>query len=330
MGNKVKIAVAGCGYWGKNLVRNFSEIGNLEAIFDPCEKTAAQMSEKYKVQFKSWENILADDLIDGVVIACPAPLHYKLASEVLSAGKGVFIEKPLALSSGDAEKLIFKAKNIKKTLMVGHLLQYHSAFIKLKELVDQGTVGDLRRIYSNRLSFGKVRVEENVLWSFAPHDISMILSLIGEEPVNINAIGSSHLTPCIEDYAHVQLEFKNHISAHIFVSWLNPFKEQKLVVVGDKAMLVFDDTQAPEKKIALYKHEVSIVEGIPHMNKAEAEFISFEIKEPLKEECRSFVNCLETGKTPYTDGEEGLRVLKVLESAQACIDSKRELIDSFR
>ena len=325
MGNKVKIAVAGCGYWGKNLVRNFSEIGNLEAIFDPCEKTAAQMSEKYNVPFKSWENILADDSIDGVVIACPAPLHYKLASEVLSAGKGVFVEKPLALSSCDAEKLIVKAKNVEKPLMVGHLLQYHSAFIKLKQLVDQRTVGDLRRIYSNRLSFGKVRTEENVLWSFAPHDISMILSLIGEEPENINASGSAHLSKGVEDYAQVQLEFKKNIAAHIFVSWLNPFKEQKLVVIGDKAMLVFDDTEVPEKKISLYKHEVVINNGFPQLSKAEAEYISYEIKEPLKEECRCFVNCIETGNLPKTDGNEGLRVLKVLESAQASMNTNKQI-----
>ena len=325
MNENIKIAVIGCGYWGKNLVRNFSEIGNLAAIFDSCEKTAVQIADKYKVEFKSWESILADDSIDGVVIATPAPMHYELASKVLAAGKSVFIEKPLALNTSDAKKLIDKARNENKTLMVGHLLQYHSAFIKVKELVALGAVGDLYRIYSNRLSFGKVRTEENVLWSFAPHDISMILSLIGEEPIRIDASGSSHLSDLIEDYVQVQLEFNNHISAHIFVSWLNPFKEQKLVIVGDKAILVFDDMQAPDKKIALYKSQVKIKDGIPQHFKADAEYIEFEIKEPLKEECMSFINSIEKCVKPYTDGNEGLKVLKVLESAQACIDSKKNI-----
>ena len=330
MQSKIKIAVAGCGYWGKNLVRNFSKIGNLVAIFDTSEKTAVQIAEKYNVKSKSWESILTDESIDGVVIAVPAPLHYRLASEVLEAGKGVFVEKPLALSASEAEKLIDKAKNADKTLMVGHLLQYHSAFIKVKELIDQGYVGDLLRIYSNRLSFGKVRTEENVLWSFAPHDISMILALTGEDPINIDASGSSHLSQGIEDYAQVQLEFNNNISAHIFVSWLNPFKEQRLVVVGKKAMLLFDDTQAPEKKIALYNHEVSINDDIPQLSKADPEYIGFEMKEPLKEECKCFVNCIAKGETPYTDGQEGLRVLKVLESAQNCIDRKKSIKRQLR
>ena len=318
-----KIAVAGCGYWGKNLVRNFSELGNLVALFDVYEDAAFQMAEKYNVESKSWEKILEDDSIDGIVIATPATSHYKLASEALAAGKGVFVEKPLALTTCEAEKLINEANFAKRTLMVGHLLQYHSAFIKVKELVNKGDIGNLRRIYSNRLSFGKVRTEENVLWSFAPHDISMILSLIGEEPLNVDATGSAHLTRGIEDYAQVQLNFNNNISAHIFVSWLNPFKEQKLVVVGDKGMIVFDDTQAQEQKIAFYNHQVFIDDGVPSLSKADAEFISFEIKEPLKEECRTFINCIATGSNAYTDGKEGLRVLKVLESAQNCIDSRK-------
>jgi predicted dehydrogenase len=322
--SKISIAVAGCGYWGKNLVRNFFELGSLKAVFDTNPEKAQSFAEKYNVEAKSWEEILKDDTIDGIAIVAPAPLHGKLASEAMKAGKGVFVEKPLALTAEDASKLIEESRSTNTILMVGHLLQYHNAFIKVKEMVKQGTIGNLRRIYSNRLSFGKVRTEENVLWSFAPHDISMILALTGQEPSDINAFGSSHLSEGIQDYAHVHLDFANDITAHIFVSWLNPFKEQKLVVVGDQGMLVFDDTLPPEQKIALYKHQVSIDAEIPSLSKADAEFIEFDIKEPLKEECRYFVNCIANKSTPITDGEEGLRVLKVLESAQTSMDLSQQ------
>ena len=322
MRNKeIKIAVAGCGYWGKNLVRNFAELGALAAVFDAHTQTCHAMAEKYSVRPESWKNILSDPAIDGVAIAAPASLHYTLASEALAAGKHVFVEKPLALTTQNAKELIAQAEEKRKMLMVGHLLQYHAAFIKVKELLTAGALGTLRRIYSNRLSFGKIRTEENVLWSFAPHDISMILALAGTEPTHVTATGSNHISPDIADYAHVHLTFPG-IQAHIFVSWLNPFKEHKLVVVGSDAMVVFDDTLPPEQKIALYRHKAAVTEGVPILDKAEAEYIAFEVKEPLKEECQHFIDCAAGGHVPRTDGHEGLRVLRVLERAQTAMDGK--------
>lgn len=321
MNFNAKIAVAGCGYWGKNLVRNFHEIGTLGAIYDIDEELSCKFSQKYKVPSKSWKSILSDNSIEGIAIAAPAPLHYKLVSEALNSGKNVFIEKPITLNVQEAEKLIKQAKKLNLILMVGHLLHYHPAFSKLKKLVHEGLVGELKHIYSNRLSFGKIRIEENVLWSFAPHDISMILGITSKEPIQINANGFSHITKGIIDFSHIHMRFEGNVSAHIYVSWLNPFKEQKLTIIGNKGMIVFDDTLPNEHKIAYYKNRVQLKNGIPDLNKEEAKYIKFEAKEPLKEECLHFVNCILNNETPMTDGEEGLRVLKVLKEAQNCIDS---------
>lgn len=320
MNYKAKIAVAGCGYWGKNLVRNFYEIGCLDAVYDINEHLSREFAEKYKVRNESWKSILSDNSIKGIAIAAPAPVHYKLVSEALNAGKNVFIEKPITLNIEDAEKLIKQAKKSNLVLMVGHLLHYHPAFAKVKKLVSDGLIGKLNHIYSNRLSFGKIRTEENVLWSFAPHDISMILGLTNKEPTYINANGFSHITEGIIDFSNIQMSFEGNISSHIFVSWLNPFKEQKLTVIGEKGMIIFDDTLPDEQKIAYSKNCVQVKNGIPHLNKEEANHIKFEAKEPLKEECRHFVKCIQNKETPMTDGEEGLRVLKVLNKAQNCID----------
>jgi predicted dehydrogenase len=315
-----KIAVAGCGYWGKNLVRNFHEIGCLDAVYDVNENLSRKFSEKYKVRNISWRSILSDNSIEGIAIAAPAPIHYKLVSEALNAGKNVFIEKPITLNIKEAEELIKQANKSNLVLMVGHLLHYHPAFSMVKKLVSDGLIGKLIHIYSNRLSFGKIRTEENVLWSFAPHDISMILGITAKEPNHINANGFSHITKGIIDFSHIHMSFEGNISAHIFVSWLNPFKEQKLTVIGEKGMIIFDDTLPDEQKIAYFKNCVQVKNGVPQLNKAEANYIKYEAKEPLKEECRHFVKCIRNKETPMTDGEEGLRVLKVLNKAQNCID----------
>jgi predicted dehydrogenase/acetyltransferase-like isoleucine patch superfamily enzyme len=311
----MRIAVIGCGYWGKNIVRNMSEIGALAAVCDGNPELAATMAQTYSVPAKSFDDILADSTIDGVAIAAPATLHYDLAKSALLAGKDVFVEKPLALDLREAQELCTIADRNERILMVGHLLQYHPAYLTLKQLVADGALGTLNYIYSNRLNLGKIRREENILWSFAPHDISMILGLVGEAPSKVKAVGSAHLQDHIADVTTTHMTFPGGVQAHIFVSWLHPFKEQKLVVVGDKAMAVFDDGQDWGNKLVLYPHKVNWQEGIPTVEKADANPVPLAVSEPLKDECRHFVDCIRTRAIPRTDGMEGCRVLDVLQKA---------------
>ncbi len=311
------VALIGLGYWGKNLLRNLSQLGVLHSACDSNIQTLEHLSKEYtNVNFiKDTHKVLHNSEIRAVAIATPASTHYKLVKEALEAGKDVFVEKPLALEYGQGKELVALAKKKKKILMVGHILQYHPAIIKLKELINKGELGKVQYVYSNRLNIGKLRVEENILWSFAPHDISVILMLTGDEPIKITGSGGSYLNDGIFDITLTSLIFKNKIKAHIFVSWLHPFKEQKLVVVGSEAMAVFDDMS--KEKLLIYPHKITWTEGkIPIANKAEAKAIELPNIEPLKEELLHFIECLQERKTPKTDGQEGLRVLKVLQEAE--------------
>ena len=311
----MKISVIGCGYWGKNLVRNFAELGVLVSVCDASKAHAEKMADSYGVKAQSVAEVMKSD-VDGIVIAAPAEQHYTLAKKALHAGKNVFVEKPLSLDVSEAQELCALADEKKLILMVGHLLQYHAAFIKLKELVRQGILGKVQYIYSNRLNLGKIRSEENILWSFAPHDISMILALAGQEPESVYATGAAYLNEHIHDVTTTHMSFKNGIQAHIFVSWLHPFKEQKLVVVGDKGMAVFDDGLDWSEKLKIFPHQVKWVDGIPKPEKAQHESIGIEPTEPLRQECQHFVECIKNGVQPNTDGQEGLRVLRVLDASQ--------------
>lgn len=317
----IKISVIGCGYWGKNLVRNFAELNVLHSVCDANQELAKKMSQIYEVPALSLEQILQSD-VGGVVIAAPAVQHYELAQKALRAGKHVFVEKPLSLEVESAQKLCNLALQVDQKLMVGHLLQYHPAFLELKQLISKGNLGRLQYIYSNRLNLGKFRSEENILWSFAPHDISMILSLAGDLPEAVYATGACHLNPRIHDVTTTHLSFKNGIQAHIFVSWLHPYKEQKLVVVGDRGMAVFDDGLPWGEKLKLYPHQVNWVNGLPEATKADLINVPLEISEPLKLECQHFIDCLKSHQNPRTDGAEGLRVLQVLDAAQRSLHSK--------
>jgi UDP-2-acetamido-3-amino-2,3-dideoxy-glucuronate N-acetyltransferase len=239
------IAVIGAGYWGKNLVRNFHQLGVLKMVCDADGKIRKQMTKEYpeaRIVAKEKE-IFDDPSIDAMVIAAPAVAHYNLAREALNAGKHVFVEKPLSLTYEDGRKLVDLAHEKGKTLFVGHILHYHAAVVKLKEMIRSGQIGRLQYIYSRRLSLGKIRREENILWSFAPHDISLILSIVGEDPNYIDAVGNNFLHAQIPDVTMTNLKFPSGIGAHIFVSWLNPFKEQRLVVIGSLGMLVFDQLE---------------------------------------------------------------------------------------
>lgn len=319
-----KISVVGCGHWGKNLVRNFAELGTLHSVCDANQALAIKTSEIYGVPAYTIEQVLQSSC-DAVVIAAPAVQHFDLTQKALKAGKHVFVEKPLSLKVEEARKLCDLALEVRRTLMVGHLLQYHPGFLELKHLIKKGNLGRLQYIYSNRLNLGKFRNEENILWSFAPHDISMILSLIGDLPETVYATGACHLNPRIHDVTTTHMGFKNGVQAHIFVSWLHPYKEQKLVVVGDRGMAVFDDGLPWGEKLKIYPHQVSWVDGLPQPEKADVLHVPLEVSEPLKLECQHFIDCIQQGMLPRTDGEEGLRVLQVLDAAQQSLQTNKTI-----
>lgn len=321
MNRDKSIAVIGCGYWGKNLVRNFSEIGCLHSFCDSDSACSREIAGKYTQvkRFPSFNECIQDKEISAVVIATPAELHYSMAKNALNAGKDVFVEKPLALKVEEGEELIKLAEEKNRILMVDHILQYHPAIIKLKELINSGSLGKIQYIYSNRLNIGKLRREENILWSFAPHDISVILSLVDEFPQKVSAFGEAYLQPGIYDTTITDLTFKHRLKAHIFVSWLHPFKEQKLVVIGNRNMAVFDDL-SEEAKLVLYPHKVEWVGRVPIASKAQGETVIIEQKEPLREACLHFLDCLQKRTKPKTDGYEALAVLKVLQQAQQDLD----------
>lgn len=323
----VSIAHVGHGYWGRNLARNFHQLGCLKAIVDADYDVAASAATAYGTVAMQFADVLTDPTINAVSLASPASLHFVQAKAALEVGKHVYVEKPLALNVAEAEQLCDLAEARGLVLMVGHLLQYHPAYIKLRGMVEARELGRLLHVYSNRLSLGKFRTEENVLWSFAPHDVSMILGLVREEPATITAQGNAFFTPGVADFATVQMRFPSGTSAHIYASWMHPFKEQRLVVVGDKAMAVFEDSQ-PEwrNKLVRYEHAIVTSGPTPVAVKGEAEQIAVDESEPLKDECRHFVRAVETGTCPRTHGREGLSVLRVLDCAENALTSNIGLV----
>ena len=312
---KKHIAVVGCGHWGKHLVRNFSELGALCSISDPNSQIADQYASQYNVKKYSFTEIINDPNIKGVVLAVPAYLHASMAIEAMNKKKHVFVEKPLAMNEVEAEAMITTAKKNKVQLMVGHLLQYHPIFKTIREYVEEGKIGEINYIYSNRLSFGKVRTQEDVIWSFAPHDISMILSLIGQEPEYVSTNATSILQKNIADTATIHMQFNSGLKSHISVSWLHPYKEHKLVVVGKSSMLVFDDTKPWYEKLALYPYEAMSSKNLVNLQNSNVQYIKIIEEEPLKKECQHFLDVVEKNIQPLTDGSEGLRVFKVLSAA---------------
>lgn len=323
---KVKIAIIGCGHWGQNHVKTFSALGVLDAICDTNTEQASNIAAQYgNPKILTEKEIEDSHEITGVVLASPAELHAEQAERFLKSGKHVFVEKPIALTMDDAIRLKHVAHENKKILMVGHVLQYHPAFVKLKEIVSTGDLGEIQTIYSNRLSFGKIRTHENVLWSFAPHDISMILGIIPSPLKSVQAIGSAIVNPKIPDTVIAHLQFCNGVQGHIHVSWLNPFKEQKLVVIGSEGTIVFDDCQNWDNKLVLFKNKASIRDGQPVLIKDQGISIPLDQAEPLKEECKHFIDCIHSNTQPKTDSLEAIRVLEVLSNAQKSLDTNKTI-----
>ena len=321
--DKPSVACIGGGYWGKNLVRNFHALGVLSWI---CEVDAAKR-QQFVADYPGVNvtadlaEVLADPATAAVAIATPAETHGTLVRQALHAGKDVFVEKPLCLSIDEGRSLVALAAAQQRILMVGHLLWYHPAILKLQQLIEAGELGRIRYIYSNRLNLGMIRREENILWSFAPHDISVILGLLGEMPDHIEAQGGNYLHDRIADVTVSLLSFPSGVKAHVFVSWLHPYKEQKLIVVGERQMAVFDDV-AGDHKLMLYPHVILWKGQVPVPNKAKGRAVELEQVEPLRAECAHFLESVESRRAPRTGGEEGLRVLTVLQQCQSALQGK--------
>ena len=327
--SRVSVGVVGLGYWGPNLARNFSALADCELAW--CCDADPERRARFADQFRSTrftddlEDLLTDPALDAVVLATPVPTHASLAVAVLEAGKHCFVEKPLAQSVLDAERAVAAAADAGRLLMVGHLLEYHPGVRALKEVVDSGELGDLRYIYGNRLNLGQLRADEKALWSLGAHDVSVVLALAGEEPYELSARGECYMREGVEDVVFGFLRFPSGLAAHLHLSWLDPHKERRFTVVGAKRMATFDDMEN-ERKVTIYD------KGFDEKSNSYGEYIARagEIRsplvansEPLRLECEHFIECVREGRTPRSDGESGLRVVRILEGLQRELDANR-------
>jgi predicted dehydrogenase len=318
----VRVGVIGLGYWGPNLARNFDQLPSAELAWlcDASQEAIDRWAPRFPGVGTSTDvaELLADDTLDAIVIATPVPTHAALALQVIEAGKHCFVEKPLAQSAAEAEQVAAAAESAGRLLMVGHLLEYHPGVIKLKEIAQAGDLGDIHYIYGNRLNLGKLRADENALWSLGAHDVSVVLALVGEEPSEVSAFGESYMRPGIEDVVFCFLRFPSGVAAHLHLSWLDPHKERRFTVVGSKRMATFDDMSI-ERKIEIYDKGFdedfsSYGEYIARSGDIQTPRISNE--EPLRIECRHFTECIADGHQPRSGPQSGLRVVRVLEALQ--------------
>ena len=312
------ICVIGGGRWGQNHIKTLFQMGCLGGIVESNAQRLEELLGLYPVKgFSNLEQAIAATF-DGYVVATPAPTHHSVAKKILEKGLNVLVEKPMTLSSETSKELVDIAAKNDARLMVGHVLLFHPAIKKIKELIDNGKIGYLYYIYSTRLNLGTVRTEENVFWSFAPHDISVLDYLVGHPAIQIESKGSKFLQKDVYDYTMTQLTYPDNVQAHIFVSWLHPFKEQRLVVIGSKGMITFEDSSA-EKEIKFYDKHIEFVENNPVKVENPTEIIAYDKKQPLAEELLYFIEHLDS-KIEVADGQSGMEVVKVLEKAQELID----------
>ncbi|MCD6133709.1 MAG: Gfo/Idh/MocA family oxidoreductase [Deltaproteobacteria bacterium] len=307
----MKVAVVGAGYWGENLVRVFYELGALEMICDIDKNRINQLRRVYpSVFFTSRFDDVLSSSVEGVVISTPASTHHELVKKALLCEKDVFVEKPLSLSKAEAEELVSISDEKKAILMVGNILHYHPAYVRLKEIVEDGAIGDILYIYTRRLNLGRVEKERNVLWGLAPHDVSLILDILKEKPERLDSF--IHEGTDMLDSAWISMDFPSNRKAQIFVSWLYPFKEQKFVVVGEKMMALFDDCADWNEKLKIYGYSMKKNERISLQKKALFK-VDIKQKEPLKEECKQFIRCVQNRERPETDGKNMIDVVSIIE-----------------
>jgi predicted dehydrogenase len=333
--NKIKIGVIGCHYWGPKIIRNFKSLEDceVEIVSDLDVENLKEIESKYPgiKTTKDYKLILNNPQIEAVSIVTPASTHYSLAKEFLSAGKHVLTEKPMAIKVKEAEELIFIAKEKNKILMVGHTFEYSPIIRKIKEIIKSGELGDIYFIYSSRVNLGLHRPDVNVLWDLAPHDISILTYLLDKNPINVSARGKSFLRKGLEDFAFIEFEFPGEVISHVHVSWLSPIKERRMIIIGSKKMLLYDDVNS-EQPLAVYDKGIDSV----IFKESNQKNVSYYDKgmylprisqgEPLKIECQHFIDCIRENKPPLTNGRRGMEVLKILESIQKSLDLKGELV----
>ena len=332
----INVALVGLGYWGPNLARNLAILdgARLHTMCDARPERLERLGRQYPGTrlTSDFESVLADEAIDAVVLATPVVSHFELAKRALQAGKHLMVEKPLAQTSAQCGELIDLADRAGLTLMVGHVFLYNAAVRRMKEYIDSGELGDVHYVYSQRLNLGQVRHDVNALWNFAPHDLSILMYWLGNDPERVIARGYSYVQPSIEDVVFMTLDFPGGVGANVHISWLDPFKTRQMTVVGSKKMIVYDDVSA-DARITIYDKGVA---RTPRARDASPPgsyetFGDFQLLlragdvlipkvdfvEPLKVECQHFVDCVRSGERPMTDGVSGLRVVRVLEAAQA-------------
>ena len=308
---KPRIAVLGCGYWGSNHIRTLKSLGALHAVSDANRARAEGFASEQECLAIDPDEIFSRSDVDAIVMALPPQFHAECAIKAVENGKDVLVEKPIALTVADAKRAVAAADANKRIFMVGHVLRFHPAFEKLKELIDSGELGEIKYIHSHRLGLGKFHTENDALWDLAPHDLSMILAITGTEPVEIRGEGAA-LLDHLSDFAHLHMRFPNGLRSHLFTSRLNPYRERRLTVVGTKAMAVFDDVEPWERKLAVYRHAVWQDSGQWAFTQNEPSYVSVEEGMPLTRELQHFLSCIETREPPRTSGEEGISVLQIL------------------
>lgn len=324
----IQIAQIGCGYWGPNLLRNFrnNRDCNVSVVADPDENSLARIRKTHPDQkvICDTRQVLDDPSIDAVVIAAPARFHHALAKAAIQADKDVLVEKPLALTYNEGLELVKAAETAGRILMVGHILEYHPAIRTIHDLLEQGALGQIRYMTSSRLNLGKIRSEENVLWSFAPHDIAILQRFADGLPSQVMATGFTFLQENTPDNTHSHLFYPSGVHAHIHVSWLHPFKEQRLIIVGSKTMVTYNDVR---KELLLYPHTIDISSDAPATAiRAEPQAVPYPQDEPLELECAAFLHAVQTRQTPLTDGRSGLDVLHTLQALQHSMDQNGERV----
>lgn len=308
---KPRIAVLGCGYWGSNHIRTLKSLGALHSVSDVNPARAEGFASEQECLAIEPEELFAREDIDAVVMALPPQFHTENAIKAVESGKDVLVEKPIALTVADAEKSVQAAQANGRIFMVGHVLRFHPAFERLKLLIDDGELGEIRYIHSHRLGLGKFHTENDALWDLAPHDLSMILAITGTEPLDVRGEGAA-LLDHLSDFAHLHMRFPGNLRGHLFTSRLNPYRERRLTVVGTKAMAVFDDVEPWGRKLAVYRHAVWQDSGRWAFTANEPSYVTVEQGMPLTRELEHFMSCVETRSEPRTGGEEAIRVLRIL------------------
>jgi predicted dehydrogenase len=329
MTRTIRVGVAGLGYWGPNLARNFAALPGCELAWccDASEASRGRWARAFPgARFTGeLDDLLGDPDLDAVVLATPVPTHGPLAERVLRAGKHCFVEKPLAYRVEEAEAAVAAARESGRILMVGHLLVYHPGVRKLGEIAASGELGDVQYVYAQRLNLGKLRADENALWSLGAHDVSVVLHLAGEEPDFVEARGESYMRPPVEDVVFAFMRFPSGLAAHLHLSWLDPHKTRSLTLVGSRRMATFDDV-ALERKVTVYDKGFDQDAGSwgEYITRS-GDIYSPQIgnREPLRLECEHFAACIRDGRTPDSDGEAGLRVVRVLDALQRSLDGSR-------